>query len=723
MKNILATIVICIVITNYAFSQISEQPWKENSDGIDIQLTKTSVEYDRFTNQTDNNVGNLDWQNEEKTPQQAAKLVASGSRNIGNREGEDCTMEISNLNVVPGVSYSFDVYITRNDPPWSADTALGTLFGFNSACVFNHNYVFANPVANNLGSPISDAIVTITNGKINVDLVSSGNPVPTTPELLFTLTLDIVDPSTTASLTWSSLDTVIYDSSNLNERTAELLASPQISINNDSLYFSVIKNEGYQQNQTLTITNNGNSLLEVELHSNTTVTDIDGNVYQTVQIGDQLWMAENLKVTRYRNGDPISLVTSNSTWSNISSGAYCVYDNNPDNTEIYGNLYNWYAVNDLRGLAPEGWHLPTDTEIMEIEMYLGMSQQQANNTGWRGTNEGSKLAGKADLWENGALEDDIEFGFSNFDFLPGGFRLNNGTFFPMELYGGWWSSTVESTNDAWRRLLSYNDTEVNRDSKDKKHGFSVRCVKSITGLNLQQSEKFDSSSGISQREDNFISSWISFSPAILSLESGQSATISITVDAEHLDFGDYSENITIISNDPENSVIDMPVTLVVTGTIADFTADVTEGFGPLTVNFSDQSSSANSIMMWQWDFENDGTIDSYEQNPSWTYTTEGNYSVKLIVESETGADSLIKENYISVTYALPPDPLFIEIQGSNVMLSWDSVPWASYYKVYVSTDPNAEDWGDPISIQTELNISIQMTGDKLFFKVVAGVED
>ncbi|MCF7815049.1 MAG: fibrobacter succinogenes major paralogous domain-containing protein, partial [Candidatus Cloacimonetes bacterium] len=153
---------------------------------------------------------------------------------------------------------------------------------------------------------------------------------------------------------------------------------------------------------------------------NATVTDIDGNVYQTLVLGDQEWMAENLKVTHYRNGDPIPNVTTNSTWAGLSTNAYCYYDNDPANGDTYGALYNWYAVDDARGLAPEGWHVPTDAEIMELEMYLGMSQQQANSTGYRGTNEGSKLAGGYDLWQNGALRNDPEFGSSGFSFLPGG---------------------------------------------------------------------------------------------------------------------------------------------------------------------------------------------------------------------------------------------------------------------------------------------------------------
>ncbi len=209
-----------------------------------------------------------------------------------------------------------------------------------------------------------------------------------------------------------------------------------------------------------------------------TVTDIDGNVYQTLIIGDQEWMIENLKVTHYRNGDPIPHVTDNTQWAGLSSGAYCYYDNDPANAETYGALYNWYAVDDLRGIAPEGWHIPSDAEIMELEMYLGMSQQQANSTGWRGTNEGSKLAGSYDLWNDGALKNDPEFGSSGFSFLPGGYRCNcDGNFYGLGNYGSFWSATESNTYLAWNRILYYDLTEVYRFSSNKHYGFSVRCIR------------------------------------------------------------------------------------------------------------------------------------------------------------------------------------------------------------------------------------------------------
>ncbi|MFQ5629021.1 MAG: fibrobacter succinogenes major paralogous domain-containing protein [bacterium] len=112
--------------------------------------------------------------------------------------------------------------------------------------------------------------------------------------------------------------------------------------------------------------------------SESVVTDIDGNSYRAVKIGDQWWMAENLRVTRYRNGDAIPNITDNKAWSQLTTGALCNYDNDPEKAAIYGLLYTWYAVIDSRGIAPEGWHVPSDEEWKQLEISLGMSESEAN---------------------------------------------------------------------------------------------------------------------------------------------------------------------------------------------------------------------------------------------------------------------------------------------------------------------------------------------------------
>jgi VWFA-related protein len=192
----------------------------------------------------------------------------------------------------------------------------------------------------------------------------------------------------------------------------------------------------------------------------------------------KIWMGCNLDVEHYRNGDSIPHVTDPIEWVNLRTGAWCYYDNDPANGEIYGKLYNWYAVNDPRGLAPEGWHVPTDDEWIELEMCLGMSQKNANETRWRGTNEGSKLAGDYDLWPDGILRNNSDFGSSGFNARPGGHRDDiTGISFDKGAYGYWWTSSEYSSDHAMERILRLVSSNIWRNYYYKRNGYSVRCVK------------------------------------------------------------------------------------------------------------------------------------------------------------------------------------------------------------------------------------------------------
>ena len=206
------------------------------------------------------------------------------------------------------------------------------------------------------------------------------------------------------------------------------------------------------------------------------LTDFDGNSYKWVRIGDQLWMAENLKTTHYPDGSSIPLVESTSAWVNLGNTdeAYCYYDNSSANGNTYGALYTWETA---RNACPSGWHLPIDVEWKQLEMYLGMSESETNEFGWRGTNEGSKLAGNASLWNDGHLENNAAFGNSGFMALPGGYRYGTGAFYSLGNYAGFWSATEYSSSTAGRRGLSYDSSDVWRGYADKARGRSVRCIK------------------------------------------------------------------------------------------------------------------------------------------------------------------------------------------------------------------------------------------------------
>ena len=170
-------------------------------------------------------------------------------------------------------------------------------------------------------------------------------------------------------------------------------------------------------------------------------------------------------------------LTINNDWTSASIGAYSDYDNNPTNSETYGKLYNWYTVNDERGICPEGYHVPSDDEYSELEVYLGMSESETDIIGFRGTNEGSKLAGNSELWNIGVLVIDPEFGTSGFNALPAGFRVySSGDFDTVGKHCYFWSSSENSNSHAWYRNLLYFNTRVYRNSPSKQSGFSIRCL-------------------------------------------------------------------------------------------------------------------------------------------------------------------------------------------------------------------------------------------------------
>jgi uncharacterized protein (TIGR02145 family) len=198
---------------------------------------------------------------------------------------------------------------------------------------------------------------------------------------------------------------------------------------------------------------------------NNTVIDIDSNVYHTVTIGKQVWMVENLKTTRYRNGDPIHIITMAPEWDNLTFGACCDYANTPGNSKIYGKLYNWYAVNDSRKIAPVGWHVPTTAEWNTLVNYLGGEKVACGKLKETGTNH----------WYSPNTGATNESGFTA---LPGGSRFYSGQFLQMGAIGFWWSSTKSSSGYAYFINLSFDEGSLGYYKYLRLNGgLSVRCVK------------------------------------------------------------------------------------------------------------------------------------------------------------------------------------------------------------------------------------------------------
>ena len=197
----------------------------------------------------------------------------------------------------------------------------------------------------------------------------------------------------------------------------------------------------------------------------TPITDIDGNTYPTIiSTCGQTWTGKNLNVSKYRNGDAIPQVTDPSQWVNLTTGAWCYYNNDPNNGAIYGKLYNWYAVNDPRGLAPQGWHVPTETEWTSLINYLG----GASVAGGKMKSTDITLWGPPNIGTNS----------SGFSALPGGLRDVGGNF-----WGGgdggfstMWSSTSLTVSTS-RNFFIWSSDDIFSFDGDIKRGKTVRLVK------------------------------------------------------------------------------------------------------------------------------------------------------------------------------------------------------------------------------------------------------
>lgn len=209
------------------------------------------------------------------------------------------------------------------------------------------------------------------------------------------------------------------------------------------------------------------------LSTPTTVTDIDGNIYHTVTIGSQVWMVENLKVTRYRDGTAIPNITDGFQWSDLTTGAYCYYNNDASYNNTLGKLYNWHVVNNPKKIAPIGWHVPTNLEIQTLANYLGGVW---NSSGNNYTIVGGKMKSTSSLWNSPNTGATNSSGFTG---LPSNIRNGDGggSFNPTGYYGQFWSSTNYNANYAYFFGLSYGSDVLSLFYWYKPTGFAIRCIK------------------------------------------------------------------------------------------------------------------------------------------------------------------------------------------------------------------------------------------------------
>ena len=204
-------------------------------------------------------------------------------------------------------------------------------------------------------------------------------------------------------------------------------------------------------------------LLSCHLLVKAQLTDADGNVYPAIRIGNQVWITRNLEVTKFQNGDSIPEARTDEQWKRMGEErkpAWCYYKNDTAMGRQFGKLYNWYAVNDPRGLVPSGWRLPSLADWEKLIKHLGgidaAGLKLKSATGWHTNGNGDNSSG--------------------FNAMPGGFRSAEGTFYYLRRNGYWWATTVSVTYDAWGFRLFYDQAAANVGYSSKRDGYSVRCL-------------------------------------------------------------------------------------------------------------------------------------------------------------------------------------------------------------------------------------------------------
>ncbi len=330
---------------------------------------------------------------------------------------------VTHVSVYGGHDGSVSLEIREGSPPYSVLWDNGSTETFLTGLVAGIYYVTVTDAAE---QTVYDSVIVKQPDQLQLQISHTDASQPGIPD--GSVDLEISGGVTPYSIIWSTGDTT--------EDINNLLPGEYIVTVTDKNYATA--------SDTVII-----------LAGKLVVTDIDGNVYQTVQIGDQVWMKENLRVTQAPDGTPVQ--------------AYC-YADDTTNARTYGRLYIWDAamkgetIEMARGICPEGWHIPSDEEWKQLEMYLGMSQQEVDMVNvWRGSDQGTKL---------------MVGGSSGYDALLSGRRSSQGTYMLIDEYEYIWTSTEYGESYAWRRCLRASSPDVGRwNTFPKNYAFSIRCIK------------------------------------------------------------------------------------------------------------------------------------------------------------------------------------------------------------------------------------------------------
>lgn len=337
---------------------------------------------------------------------------------------------------------------------------------------FNYQAVVRDATGNIIANTQVGMRISILQGSVTGKSVCTEELTPTTNDFgLVTLAIGSLNTNDFSAIDWSAgpyfikVEILIPGNVAFSEMgTSQLLSVPY------ALYAMATKTDYDIEDLIQRVQD-----LEDKVFTTSVVNDIDGNSYNTVKIGTQTWLAENLKTTKYRNGDAIPNVTDNTTWAGLTSGAYSDYNNTPANSDTYGRLYNYYAALDARSICPTGWHVSSDNEWKALEMYLGMSQSDADAAVWnRGTDEGDKIK---EVGTTHWTSPHTGTNSSGFTALGGGFRRPTGPYDYFMYESGFLTSTEIDATHAWVHTTYSDISVIGRFNDEKTWGRSVRCVR------------------------------------------------------------------------------------------------------------------------------------------------------------------------------------------------------------------------------------------------------
>lgn len=422
-----------------------------------------------------------------------------------------------------------------------------------------------------------------------------------------------------------------------------------------------------------------------------TITDIDGNVYPTVLIGNQEWMAENLRAGRYVNGEVIPESSGGESWANGMDGAWIVYDHDAQNGSLYGRLYNWYAVEDTRGLCPAGWRVPVDEDWQELLLYLDAETWGNNNNA--GTLLKSRRQVNSPLGDEFATSEHPRWDTHNqrygtdehgFAALPAGNYAANGGFLHKGSYGYFWSSTESSDEFAYARVLMNSHKGMSRSAYAKNTGLSVRCIKgdevTTYSLTLQVDPE---GSGVASGEGNFPAGQQTTITAIpgegyvfVAWADGQGNIVS---SAEQYTFAMPAEDITLVAvfeTEPPFVVNSFPWTEEFEGSVFPPNGWQSYNLKGAFMQWELSSAQNHSSMGTQSAFHNYGpTFDGMQEG--WLVTPEiivpENSNLELTFWSFNSWPAWYHKNSVLVSSASgdPEDGDFVQIwTTSTVISSW-----------------------------------------------------